>query len=503
MLVHPTLSNPSSSVSTCGKSCGAIETDRPLPSSLPHAGVPRALIALGGPIRSMMLAVATLLAVCLPTEKASAYSWMLRHHYEGCGTCHADPSGGETLTEYGRMQGELLLRTQYGKPSVKEASSSKSNADFDSFDSFDSSSGLDDSSPATTANNETATTSTATDEAPPEHIQEFLWGLVHTPPELMLGGSVRVATLTRPLADTVTPKIFPMQADLYGVGRLSSFELGGSLGVARVPMGSEHARRAQVTTAQGESFNLLSRTHWIGWTPATGWLVRAGRLNLPFGIRIPEHVFLVRSQTQTDRESDQQHGLAVAYSGSGVRAEVMGIAGNFQVNPDRYRERGYAGFVELMISEGLGAGLSSLVTVAEADVVLVENLPTDRQAHGIFARYVPWPSLVCLLEADLLWRSRRDVGYVGMLQTDVELTRGLHWLTTGEVLDAGYRPDPTWAGGRTLPGNGQPRFAGWLGLDWFFWSHMDVRAEVRYLQPVLSSAKQNSLEILTQFHAYL
>jgi nicotinamide mononucleotide transporter PnuC len=36
----------------------------------------------------------------------------------------------------------------------------------------------------------------------------------------------------------------------------------------------------------------------------------------------------------------QQHGVAVAYSGERVRGEILGIAGNYQIQPDDYRQRG-------------------------------------------------------------------------------------------------------------------------------------------------------------------
>src|SRR5687768_501307 len=83
-------------------------------------------------------ACAALLAVAFWTEPARAYTWMIRHGYGGCVTCHADPSGGELLTPYGRVQGDLILRMRYGKDTVSAAASEQSSStSFDSFDSFD------------------------------------------------------------------------------------------------------------------------------------------------------------------------------------------------------------------------------------------------------------------------------------------------------------------------------------------------------------------------------
>src|SRR5215472_1180424 len=49
------------------------------------------------------------------SRPAQAYPWIIRHEYSACIPCHADPSGGGLLTEYGRAQSEILLRTPYTK----------------------------------------------------------------------------------------------------------------------------------------------------------------------------------------------------------------------------------------------------------------------------------------------------------------------------------------------------------------------------------------------------
>src|SRR5580692_1829278 len=94
-----------------------------------------------------LLSWASFVAVLLLWSRpASAYPWMIRHQYQGCVPCHADPSGAGLLTEYGRAMGENILRTRYGVPAPDEPSS----------------------------------------------VANFLWG-VPTPDWLLLGGSVRNA----------------------------------------------------------------------------------------------------------------------------------------------------------------------------------------------------------------------------------------------------------------------------------------------------------------------
>jgi hypothetical protein len=472
-------------------------------------------------IHRMLLACAFALSMLSWVSPASAYAWMIRHGYGGCTTCHADPSGGELLTKYGRVQGDLILRMRYGKDGVSAASSTAGEGKLESFDQFDdfdegdAAEGkhafqLDDVEDLDAEDNEqepgrkrppaqeTATEQTAADssEAPSESTG-FLWGLVDLPDWILLGGSYRHLTIHR--AGEIDT--FPMQADLYGQLSFGSVRVAGSIGAAKVPAGSPHARAAQVTTAQGDDFNLISRTHWIGLDFGAGkaLTLRAGRINLPFGIRIPEHTMWVREATRTDRESDQQHGLALAYNGSLFRGELMAIAGNYQVNPDMYRERGYSAYVETLVTEPFATGISSLLTTSAAEIDTLEPERGVRGAHGLFSRITVAPPLAVFVEANALHRSRRELGYVGFLQVDYEPVQGLHLGATGEVLDGGYRQleNPiTGLDVDRVPGFGEPRFGGWLTVDWFFLPQLEARLDAVFRQ-------QDPLTLLAQLHAYL
>ncbi|MBP9112990.1 MAG: hypothetical protein KBF88_09300, partial [Polyangiaceae bacterium] len=59
--------------------------------------------------RSLFFFFVALFALTFTTSEARAYPWMIRHEYTSCNACHADPSGGSLLTEYGRAQGVTLL----------------------------------------------------------------------------------------------------------------------------------------------------------------------------------------------------------------------------------------------------------------------------------------------------------------------------------------------------------------------------------------------------------
>ncbi len=471
------------------------------------------------------------LFVSFVPSRAHAYSWMIKHGYAGCPVCHADPSGGELLTAYGRAQSDLLLRMRYGAPGGGSESqpSSSGSSSFDSFDEdedtksakpasggaaaptakpdgddkSDANSGeADEDEDAKPADAKPAgETKAAPAAAASDHVvldepvdtSGFLWGLVKTPDWLLLGGSYRHLMVIRPERDQDKFVTFPMMADLYGQVQIGSFRVEGSVGAVRVGVGSPYARSAQITGGQGDQWNLLSRTHWVGYDFGDNqFTVRAGHMNLPFGVRIPEHTMWVRQTTRTDRESAQQDGVALSYNGDSLRGEVMAIAGNYQINPDKYRERGYSLYVEYLTSSHTGVGISSLVTSAKKDRITLDP-DVLRQVHGAFIRSAFTDDIVLLAEADGLITSDHDPGYVGFAQLDWEVTQGLHLMATGELQDKGY--DKLVGGPRTV-GNGQLQLGGWGSVDWFCLPHVEVRADV-------FSRQDDELTILGQLHVFL
>jgi hypothetical protein len=359
---------------------------------------------------------------------------MIRYGVAKCASCHTDPMGGETLTGMGRVASDTLLSTRWDG-------------------------GHD---PTTNA---------------------MLFYGVEEPSWLRFGGSVRVMDALYKFpgsGNSGSYTWFPMQADAYGQFMFGHFRVGGSLGASRVPAGSQYAKPAQITQNNGDNqWNLISRSHWIGYDISDHMLLRAGRLNLPFGIRIPEHVMWARVATNTDREHSQEHGLAFDYYEGRFRGEVMAILGNYQISPDRFRERGYSLYGEYLLGPRAAVGVSSLITHTAADYLLAGSPENTRQAHGLTGRVSPWTPLVFLVEGDALLSTQTNVGYVGMFQTDIEAVRGLHFMETLELLDNGKSKA---AGATTVPGSGQAQFGDWLSINWFFFTHFDARVDIVFRQ---------------------
>ena len=392
---------------------------------------------------------------------AHAYAWMIRHEYTSCAQCHADPSGGGLLTPYGRAQAELLLRSQYTKRA---------------------------------------------EDAEPGKMKDFLWGLIPLPEEtLLLGGDVRDMFLTTrqksegASAAITDTRLIQMQADLTGQVTVGRFRANASIGY-------DHSGAQTAAITHRDEDNVISRVHWLGVDLGEDkqWLVRAGRMNIPFGIRQIEHTTFVRDSTRTDMKggldhSAQQHGVALAYNGEGIRGELMAILGNYQLNPDQYRERGYAGYLEWAPWTRFTLGVSSLVTHAAKDLRVGTEL--TRQAHGLFARASPLKQLVITAEGDLLvntqpgdaipaGQGRTNFGFASLVQGDLEVWQGLHFFLSGEL-----KRDAADSSGWS--------YGGWASCAWFFGFHSDVRIDAIQQHLALGPSSAEATTFLAQFHVYL
>jgi len=396
---------------------------------------------LSGPQRHRAYVIAAVLLSGLgAARRAEAYTWMIREGESRCVSCHVDPSGAGLLTAYGREQGADLLRTRFSANEDQDAITRSG---------------------------------------------KFLWGAFDTPGWLLLGGAFRPALLiTRAsqggMTNTSSMGIV-MQADMRAGIRAGGWRASASAGAI------SNDSYASI------SGNVISREHWVGYAfDSDTYTVRAGRMNLPYGLRIIEHNLWVRTATRTNINDQQQHGAAFTFDNRRVRAEAMAILGNYQISPDAYRERGYSASAEVLLAPAFTLGASSLITHAAKDIAL--GVANTRQAHGLFARAAPWTPLVLMAEGDLTvddpTGGPRAVGVAPMLQADVEPLHGVHLITTGE----------TWRPGGTLTST----FYGAFGaVDWFVGWHVDLRVDAGWEKMAFGNMPVDATSLLLQFHGYL
>jgi len=280
-----------------------------------------------------------------------------------------------------------------------------------------------------------------------------------------------------------------MQADALAQWSLGPVRANGSIGFV-----SEGANGAAITRGTALDEKLVSRHHWIGIDMGSQeqWLLRAGRMNVPFGLRSIEHTLFVRAETQTDTNASQTYGVEADYHDGPLRAGGMLIAGNFAVSPDHFRSRGYAGFAEYAVHPTAAVGLSSMITHAKLDLVYLT--PAFRHAHGAFFRYSPVQPAVLSGEWDFLFVSQptpdtNTFGGAGMLTLDIEPVQGLHVAPTYE-LDA-----------RDFGG---PKSHGyWVSAWWFFLPHADARVDVIGQRLASPAGAAYALTLVAQVHVYL
>ncbi len=406
-------------------------------------------------LRFWLLRIVVAALFLLKAAPAQAYPWMIRHEYTTCNQCHADPSGGGLLTAYGRMQGTILLASNYKGG--------------------------------------------AAEEQEPGTIGDFLFGAIKLPESgsVLLQPEIRTARLYTRDLDTGADdsRTLIMQADLLGQIRVDRFRANGGIGF--VNSGARGASITKDTALGGDGNAIVSRTHWVGVDLGKDedTTVRAGRINLPYGIRSIEHTAWVRSTTRTDINASQQYGIALAHNEEKYRFEAMAIAGNFSVSPDLYRERGFVGFAEWFAKPNLALGASALITLAGGSVDNGTRADTRRTLSGLTMRWAVKKALVISSETDLTFATTRGLekkyGFAGLVQADLEPWQGLHFLAMAETKNLNL--------GTNLQG-----FGGWLGAQWFFFPHFDIRGDVVVrTEDSGSGSRFDSLAFLAQLHAYL
>jgi len=395
-----------------------------------------------------LLQLALLLALVLPAARAHAYPWMIQHGYTNCSNCHVEPSGFGLLTEYGRAQAQIVLPTLWGGKKQEDV----------------------------------------------EPFNGIMYGAVPLPSWLNVGLSLRGAVLSTTTSGSTKVRDILMIADLRAGVTAGPFLASVSFGY--VPTG---ANLAALTNQQRD--NLVSREHWLGLRFFDNeFYVLGGRLNLPFGLRNVEHNSFVRAATMTDTNSSQQYGGEVVWDAPGIRAALMGIAGNLLLRDPDFREYGYSGYVEGAFSNSFTLGFSSLITHADLALSQFANLALGpdpffgksnslRQAHGLFSRWHVGGPWVVLAEANLLVQSADNVatdwGGVGFLQADWEAIQGLHLIFTGEALRQRYVNS----------------YGAWFSVSWFFFPYCEARIDVTFNEYGMSGGGHvGSLGVLGQLH---
>jgi hypothetical protein len=393
------------------------------------------------------LAVALIAVVGFLPRTASAYPWLIRHDYTVCVVCHTDPSGANLLTAYGRSLSQSLLSTELAVKADEEAGA----------------------------------------------IKDFAFGAVPLPENVQLGAFWRQGYIQNLNTDLqrIDKRPLTMRIDLEAYAKFGNFSfnvLGGVL-----PSESANGgREALMLTREPGDVAYVARTYWAGMDMQDGdAILRAGRMNLPFGLRNPEHNAWVRSETRTDYNQQQQHGISYYWGNGTYRVEGMLVEGNLQMHPEKFRERGFVGYVERRFEGGQSLALQAQALHSQTSLLAADGGGLTRQSYGAFYRLVPHETIAIMAEANLLvntFDSETKWGNVAFVQGDWELFRGGHMMVTLEEKKSAL------AGADRM-------YGAWLSGVIFPVSHLELRADSIYRKA--EHGGDPSITILFQGLVYL
>ena len=133
---------------------------------------------------------------------------------------------------------------------------------------------------------------------------------------------------------------------------------------------------------------LFSREHWFQVRFSDATVVRAGRMVLPFGLRLADHTQYVREDFGFDKW-DQSYALEVDSSNERWMLSAAAFAGDLWLDPTRLQERGGVASFAYNIPSKASIGLSLLGAKSEA---------TIRAGGSVHARWQPFGGAYLLAE---------------------------------------------------------------------------------------------------------
>jgi hypothetical protein len=329
------------------------------------------------------------------SRTAAAYPQYQLSRDQTCTSCHLSPSGGGLLSENGYSVAETIAQ-------------------------------LSDSS-------------------------AFMYGLVHLPSWLAVGGDLRgsaglVATPDRSAA------YIPMQGDLYGHAEYKGFAL-------HVTVGARPAQWVPGNGTPGIVDRFWSREHYVMWQQDEGHeglFVRVGRFMPVFGLRFAEHPDYTRRFGGTPLYGET-YGAAVEYVKQGWEAHLTGFIED-PVIDTVVHDNGAAGYAEVRLDPHAQVGGELMITSSDG------NARVRGGATGKL--YVP--SLELLMQAELQLVHQGTTSGSGPTQI-VDYVMGSRFFGSAFLLDIGVGHFD-----ENVAVQGVDRDAIDVNLHWFLDSHTEL-----------------------------
>ncbi len=308
--------------------------------------------------------------------KAFAYPSYIGFGYTSCNTCHFNPLGNGSLTDYGRA----LSATEIADRVFQEDKSDEVLA---------SQSG-------------------------------FLGPLGEPPSWLRFSGGYRGMLLTTQLEDSPAQRWIHMQAEGTAVVKLWRDRVLASSTFGYVPV-----PQAIPSVQKSSTSSLISREHYLGFRPLPMVGVYAGFLDHAFGIRVPDHSAYIRSKTLTGM-NDQTHGVLLYGNLGHWEGGIHFVLGNL-FQDSSLRQKGITTMVEYEALENVRLGVSALLTGSDfrtRKMLAIHSRVGIPKGHSLLAE-VGIAREITPVPSDKL-------GDFVFLQAMIRLARGWYCLMTAE-----------------------------------------------------------------------
>jgi hypothetical protein len=146
--------------------------------------------------------------------------------------------------------------------------------------------------------------------------------------------------------------------------------------------------------------SVFSREHWLMVRFSDAMSLRAGRMVLPFGLRLPDHTQYVREDFGFDKW-DQSYAVEFDSASEQWMFSAAAFGGDLWLDPVPVQERGAVASLAFNVPSRASFGASVLGSTSEAKRSV---------ARSVFARWMPFNAVYLLGEAvgQRFWSTETD-----------------------------------------------------------------------------------------------
>lgn len=258
-----------------------------------------------------------------------------------------------------------------------------------------------------------------------------------------------------------TTRTFPMQISLNTAFPLD--KKSEKLIVTSVDYAPVVTNDATTSSSGKKPMSLVAKEYYYRWQLTKGYILYAGLMEKPYGIRHADHTAVNRGMSGFGlSESDQSHGLILQYNKDEIEAFFDLFFGNLSQDAP-LRQKGLSLTTEYAYDKKITFGASLLKS---------SNEYLDMKRIGVHTRigYTKGKSVI----AEIGIRSDKPLkisdpeknGYYSYIQSLVSYSQGYNILTTYQI----YKDD------MTSTGTARNRLG--LGMLCFPWKKTEIRAEL-------------------------